>query len=122
MNQRISLPSGNWVELRDPAELRRGDKKRALRMVEISEDGALTLGTQIEMADGVLAVLIAAWSYALPLPVTAESLEMLPMDDGNFLEEHELVQAAHKMLFPGAPELTPEQLADPASPTEPSAE
>ncbi|MFJ5217167.1 hypothetical protein ACIP98_20895 [Streptomyces sp. NPDC088354] len=122
MNQRISLPSGAWVELRDPAELRRGDKKRALRMVEISEDGALTLGTQIEMADGVLAVLIAAWSYSLPLPVTAESLEMLPMEDGNALEEHELVKAAHKLLFPGAPEPTPEQLADPASPTEPSAE
>lgn len=121
MSERIALPSGAWVELRDPATLRRGDKKKALKMVPITEDVEMSLGMQIEMADGVLAVMITAWSYELPLPVTAASLELLPMDDGNALEELETIKAAHKLLFPEQPEKTPEQVADPASPTEPSA-
>ncbi|MFC8676672.1 hypothetical protein ACFUEN_28805 [Streptomyces griseorubiginosus] len=118
---RYGLPSGNWVELRDPAELRRGDKKRALKMVPISEDADLSLATQLEMSDGVIAVMISSWSYGLPLPATAESLGLLPMEDGNALEELEPIQAAHKLLFPEQPVATPAQAADPASPTEPSA-
>ncbi|WP_019059938.1 hypothetical protein [Streptomyces prunicolor] len=119
---RIALPSGEWVELRDPATLRRGDKKRALKMVPIGEDVDLSMATQVEMADGVLAVMITAWSYALPLPVTAESLELLSMEDGNFLEENETIKEAHKVLFPEQPARTEQQVADPLSPTEPSAE
>ncbi|MFE5140306.1 hypothetical protein ACFRDV_21960 [Streptomyces fagopyri] len=122
MPERLNLPSGAWVELRDPNELRRGDKKRALKMVPISEDLDLSLGTQADMADGVLAVMIAAWSYDLPLPVTPASLDHLPMEDGNALEELAPIKAAHKLLFPDAPAKTPEQVADPMSPTEPSAE
>ncbi|MEV5472737.1 hypothetical protein ACIRH0_04170 [Streptomyces sp. NPDC093675] len=119
--ERITLPSGAWVELRDPATLRRGDKKTALRMVPISEDAELTLATQLEMSDGVFAVMITGWSYDLPLPVTAASLELLPMEDGAALEEHPSIEAAHKLIFPEQAKKTPEQLADPASPTEPSA-
>jgi hypothetical protein len=28
--ERITLPSGNWIQLRDPQTLRRGDKKKAM--------------------------------------------------------------------------------------------
>lgn len=119
---RITLPSGAWVELRDPSTLRRGDKKRALHMVPFDEDGALSLGMQHEMADGVLAIMITAWSYELPLPPTAASLDLLPIGDGDELEQHDALVAAHKLLYPERVEKTPEAVADPASPTEPSAD
>ncbi|MEW2164426.1 hypothetical protein AB0912_15740 [Streptomyces sp. NPDC007084] len=122
MSERISLPSGAWVELRDPSELRRGDKKRALQMVPISEDMDLTLGTETEMTDGVLAVLITGWSFDLPLPVTAASLALLSLADGNALEGLDAVGEAKRLLFPQAPQKTEEQVKDPMSPTEPSAE
>lgn len=121
MSERFALPSGEWVELRDPETLLRGDKKKALKAVPISEDADLTLATQHEMADGVLAVMITAWSYDLPLPVTSASLELLPMADGTALEENETIKKAHRVLFPDQPTKTPEQVADPASPTGPSA-
>ncbi|MFJ8006069.1 hypothetical protein [Streptomyces fagopyri] len=122
MAERLTLPSGAWVELRDPSELRRGDKKRALRMVPLKGEAELTLGMPTEMADGVIAVMITAWSYMLPLPVTPESLDQLPMEDGNALEELEAIKAAHKLLFPDEPDKTPQQVENPMSPTEPSAE
>ncbi|MGW0795897.1 hypothetical protein [Streptomyces sp. NPDC002692] len=122
MPERINLPSGAWVELRDPRELRRGDKKRALKMVPISEEGDLTLGMPSDMADGVLAVMITAWSYDLPVPVTPASLDHLPMEDGNAIEELDAIKAAHKLLFPDPPAKTPQQVGDPMSPTAPSAE
>ncbi|MBY8341812.1 hypothetical protein JYK17_17420 [Streptomyces sp. KC 17012] len=118
---RHALPSGHWVELRDPATLRRGDKKRALRMVPIAEDIDLTLGTPVEMADGTISVMITAWSYEYPLPVTAATLDLLPLEDGNALEELPEIQEAHKLLHPDQPAATPEQVADETSPTEASA-
>jgi hypothetical protein len=121
MSERVSLPSGAWVELRDPATLRRGDKKRALKLVPIDEDVELSLGTALELSDGVLVVMITAWSYDLPLPVTLESLALLPMADGDALEELPLIREAHKLLYPEQAEKTAEQVTDPASPTEPSA-
>ncbi|MCX5285694.1 hypothetical protein [Streptomyces sp. NBC_00198] len=120
--ERVTLPSGAWVELRDPTTLRRGDKKRALKLVPVSEDEGLSLGMQHEMADGILAIMITGWSYELPLPPTAASLDLLPIEDGEALEQNTTLVAAHKLLYPERVEKTPEAVADPASPTEPSAE
>ncbi|MFJ6540493.1 hypothetical protein ACIQMP_07595 [Streptomyces sp. NPDC091385] len=121
MTNRIALPSGNWVELRDIASLRRGDKKKALKMVPLGEDMDLSMGTQMDMSDGVFAVMVTAWSFDLPVPVHPEALELLPLDDSTALEELPLIKEAHKLLFPQEPAKTADQVADPASPTEPSA-
>ncbi|MER8030743.1 hypothetical protein ABTZ78_17490 [Streptomyces bauhiniae] len=119
---RVALPSGQWVELRDPATLLRGDKKRALKMVAFDDEGAFTLGTQMDMSDGVIAIMVNAWSFNLPLPATAEVLDLLPIADGVALEELPAIVEAHKLLFPQEPEKTEVQVADPESPTVPSAD
>ncbi|MDT0435603.1 MULTISPECIES: hypothetical protein [Streptomyces] len=118
---RHALPSGNWVELRDPADLRRADKKRALKLVGLAEESELTLATEVEMADGVICMMIAAWSFELPMPATADSLGLLSLADSAAVEKLPEIKAAHKLIFPEQAEATPEQVADPESPTEPSA-
>ncbi|MFJ4787560.1 hypothetical protein [Streptomyces sp. NPDC088794] len=115
---RHALPSGNWVELRDPDTLRRGDKKKALGLVPIDEDIELTLATDMQMTDGMFVVMISSWSFEYP--VSLEAIGLLPLADGTVLEGLPEIQAAHKLLFPQQPEATPEQAADPTSPTEPS--
>lgn len=118
MSDRITLPSGAWVELRDPSTLLRGDKKKVMRGVE---DFDRELAVIYDLTDGLLQVLVTAWSYALPLPSESPaSLELLPLADDERLME--ITEAARNLLFPGKAEASPEQVADPASPTEPSGE
>lgn len=119
--ERIKLPSGAWVQLRDAKTLRRGDKKKALKMVPVDENASMSLAMPHEMADGVLAVLVIDWSYPLPLPSeSVESLDLLPIEDDEALKK--AVAAAQKLLFPEMPDATDaKQRQDPASPTEPSA-
>ncbi|MFB6955444.1 hypothetical protein ACFCYB_00050 [Streptomyces sp. NPDC056309] len=117
--ERITLPSGNWVQLRDAQTLRRGDKKKALKMVPIDESGTMTLATPKEMDDGLLAVLVIDWSYPFPIPAESPgSLEMIPWEDDDTLAEK--LEPIRNMLFPNKPD--PKDAADPASPTEPSAD
>ncbi|MEU6347235.1 hypothetical protein ABZ883_40585 [Streptomyces sp. NPDC046977] len=117
MSDRTALPSGAWIELRDPATLRRGDKKRIMKGVQSLD---AELGVVYDLSDGLLQVLTIAWSYDLPLPSESpESLDLLPIEDDQALLD--LLEPAQKLLFPQPPEATPAQRADPASPTEPSA-
>jgi hypothetical protein len=116
MSERITLPSGNWIQLRDYRELRRGDKKRALKAVEDPES---LLGSSYDVVDGLLAVLVESWSYPLPLPsVDPSVVEQLPYEDDNDIVE--AVGPAARALFSKKPAPTEEQVADAASPTEPS--
>jgi len=117
MSSRITMPSGNWIELRDPATLMRGDKKTIMKGVE---DLDKELGMVYDLTDGLLVVLVTAWGYDLPVPsVSRASLDLLPLEDDDALLK--AMEPAQKLLFPGTPEPTPEQAADPASPTAPSA-
>src|SRR5262249_31980216 len=68
--ERITLPSGAWIQLRDAKTLRRGDKKKA--MAAVTGDGERLMKMAYEMTDGLLAVLVIDWSYPYPLP--SESL------------------------------------------------
>lgn len=118
MSDRHPLPSGNWIELRDWRDLRRGDKKRAVSRVSDTERAA---AAGYEVADGLLIALVTSWSYELPLPSQApESLDLLPMeDDGPIME---LLQPAMRALFPAAANAADKaQVADESSPTGPSA-
>ncbi|MFI1535581.1 hypothetical protein [Streptomyces anandii] len=114
---RKMLPSGNWVELRDPTTLLRGDKKKVLQGMP-ETDSMMKIGFAI--VEGLLQILIVGWSYDLPLPSqTPESLDLIPMGDDEELTE--AVEDARKLLFPDKPEATEEQLQEPTSPTAPSA-
>jgi hypothetical protein len=116
--ERVTLPSGNWVQLRDPKTLRRGDKKRAMRGVA---DVDHVMAMAYDITDGLLEVLIIDWSYPLPKPSESpQSLELLPIEDDEALME--AIEPARRLIFPNKPDpADPEQRADPASPTEPSA-
>ena len=118
MSERHALPSGNWIEMRDWRELRRGDKKRAMSSIT---DVERVIAAGYEMTDGLLAILVTNWSYELPLPAqSAEALDLLPMEDDAALMQ--LVTPIITALFPKQPDGTdPQQVADPASPTAPSA-
>jgi len=114
--ERVPLPSGAWVQLRDPHTLRRGDKQRALRAVKDTEGG--DVGAALDLVNGLLSVLIIDWSYPFPVPAeTPASLDLIPLEDDDALSE--AVEPARALLFPGKPD--PKDAKDEASPTEPSA-
>jgi hypothetical protein len=110
---------GSWVELRDPADLRAGDKRAVLRMIQ---DGSGT-SQALDMVDGVMVIAVANWQLPepLPLPSTDPSvLDRLRIPDYDKLAD--LMGPATSALFPDTPAATPEQVADEMSPTEPSAD
>lgn len=114
--QRVSLPSGGWVHLRDPHTLRRGDKQRAMRSVKDTDAG--DLAQALDLVNGLLTVLIIDWSYPFPVPnESPASLDLVPLEDDEALSE--AVEEARALFFPSKPD--PKDAKDPASPTEPSA-
>jgi hypothetical protein len=113
--ERIPLPSGGWVQLRDSHTLRRGDKQKAMRAVR---DEGGDVSQALDLINGLLTVLIIDWSYQFPIPSeTPASLDLVPLEDDDALSE--AVEPARVLLFPGKPD--PKDAKDPASPTEPSA-
>jgi hypothetical protein len=115
--ERVKLPSGAWVQLRDPHTLRRGDKQRAMRAIRDTDTGDLSQA--LDLINGLLMVLVIDWSYPFPIPSeTLGSLDLLPLEDDDALSE--AVEPARLVLFPNKPD--PKDAKDPASPTEPSAD
>jgi hypothetical protein len=115
ITERIKLPSGAWIQIRDAHTLRRGDRQKVLRSVT-DTDNDMVAG--LDMINGLLRVLVIDWSYDLPLPgESPESLDLLPIEDDDALTE--AIEPIRKMLFPEKPD--PKDVKDPASPTAPSA-
>lgn len=108
---KISLPSGAWVVLRDPATLKVGDRKKIMTApdgVEGETAKAIALG------DAILAMLIEEWSLDLIIPrIRPASLDEMEIVDYDTLTEHS--REVQKHLFPHLAE-TPESQADPDSP------
>jgi hypothetical protein len=114
--ERIKLPSGAWIQLRDAHTLRRGDRQRVLRTVQNTDND---MGAGLDIINGLLRVLVIDWSYALPLPgESPDSLDLLPLEDDDAITE--AIEPIRKMLFPEKPDPV-KDAKDPASPTEPSA-
>ena len=119
MSDRQPLASpGSWVQIRDPQTLKSGDLRlvqRAMRQGGSSGDFALSV------VDALAVVAVEAWSLPLPLPSQdTKVLDMMEIPDYRKLDE--LLVPIQDALFPDPVEETPEQVADEASPTEPSAE
>lgn len=111
------LPSGNWVALRDAKQLTRGDKKQMVKQANV--EGLTAIDSGYVIYEALLAKLVTAWSYALPLPADdLNGLDALPIEDDTALSE--LVEPARELLFPGRPD--PSDHKDPTSPTEASGE
>lgn len=114
--QPLATP-GSWVQIRDPHTLKSGDKRKVLRAIrDTAEAGEAALS----MLDAIAMVAIEAWSVALPIPAQdVTALDLMEIADYDKLSN--LLGPTQEALFPDPVEETPEQAADEASPTEPSA-
>lgn len=112
------MPSGNWVTLRDPRELTRGDKKQLVR--QANREGLSAIDSGYEVYEQLMAKLVTGWSYPFPLPSEqTESLDAIPVEDDNAMSD--LIEPARQLLFPKT-EVTPDDHGDPASPSAPSSD
>ncbi len=106
---RIVLPGGQWADLVDIDEFTAGRRKALLKAVQTSEDA-------FDTNDSIVARLVTAWSFELPLPTPEDfsSLDELP-----FRAADELTKASIDIVKQLTPDFEPSP--DPASPTSPSA-
>jgi hypothetical protein len=67
---RIELPSGAWVEYRDALKVKDRFAVQEVAKVDIREEGNSTsfLAMQNDMRNALLARIITAWSYGVPIP------------------------------------------------------
>lgn len=110
-SNKITLPSGAWVVLRDPSTIRVGDRKRVMAAAD-KADGET--GKALAIGDAVIAMLIDEWSFDMIIPrIRVESLDEMSIPDYDALAEH--TREAQNYLFPQLTE-TPETAANPDSP------
>lgn len=110
------MPSGNWVQVIDAHTLTRRDKRDLIR--EVANGGHTNQVDQgLAIADQLHRRLITAWSYPHPLPSQDIGvLDLLPIEDDDALDN--LIAEANRLMFPRP--VTPDDHADPTSPTAPS--
>lgn len=119
---RIELPSGAWVELRDPEDLESRDLDEAMKDLSRPDpDKPFPFSTQLTYQ--IMLVMITDWNVpyladpqALPI-AKPEQLRRLKIADRRALEK--ALEPARALLFPKEPDNSDEQLADKASPTMP---
>lgn len=132
---RHDLPSGGWVELRDPNWLRARDRNALMRQIT-PEDGDNTprIEQGFRALNAIHALMITGWSLPYePEPVVAEDGTetprpwTLPKNDPAILDEllapdavklEELLEPARRVLMPSKP--SPDDVDDPASPSGPA--
>lgn len=105
---RQALPSGAWVEIRDPMEITHGQWTDTIK----------ALPDTATLDDLAMAVSIAAWSYDLPVPTaeSTESIRDIPQADASALGA--TLIPVLRMLHP---DFSASLASDPESPSEPSA-
>jgi hypothetical protein len=114
----LELPSGGWVVLRDPLELRGKDRREVQRAIM---DPDRKIASALDVTDGTICMLVESWSlpYApnAPLPrVDPRILGELTIADQMALEQ--AIDPALKVLFPR--EETIDDAGVPGSPTPPA--
>lgn len=96
----IALPSGHHVTLAAWGNLTRGDKRRVLELCPKRPDGETT---GFDLTTGLLTLLIAHWTFDLPLPsVAGDALDRLSWGDDGVLQQ--AIASAKAALFPAAAE------------------
>lgn len=127
------LPSGGWVELRDPNWLRARDRKALMRKI-IRDDEIPTVERGFAGLEQISVLMITGWSLPYePEPVVNDDgtetprAWVLPKTDPTILDEltaaddvalEELLEPARRVLMPQKP--SPDDVDDPASPSGPA--
>lgn len=110
---KIKLPSGATVDLKDPKGLRVKDRKKVMQIAESAEGGDVSRA--MALGDALIALMVDDWSLDLIIPsVKIDSLGELDVLDYDFLID--LTKDVQKALFPNLAE-TPETEADPKATT-----
>lgn len=120
---KIDLPSGGWVQLRDPEMLESGDLDDAMaKLPAPDKDKPFPFATALTYQ--VMLVMIEDWMVpylpdpaALPI-ARPEQLKRLRLTDRRVLET--ALEPGRALLFPKAPSDDDEQLEDAGSPTTPA--
>jgi hypothetical protein len=108
---KVTLPSGATVTLKDPTTIKYKDRKRVVRASE-SETGELSKA--LALGDALIAVMIEDWSFDLIIPsIKIESLDELTPGDYDALVK--ATQKASEYLFPAVQD-NDENKANPDSP------
>lgn len=96
MNKTITLPSGNTVELKDPATLLKKDRDKILEMAGEADNQTMQA---VAIQDGIIAVSVLNWSFDLiPPSIRIASLgELTPRD---FQALVNATATAQEFLFP----------------------
>lgn len=111
------MPSGHTVTIASPRILMRGQRHQLVAMARNADnirDGGFAT------TNALITWLVVGWSYPFPIPsADPASLDTIPLEDDDTLIEL-VVPPANALLFPKAP--SPDDHADPESPTAPSGE
>jgi hypothetical protein len=111
MAEKVTLPSGATVTLRDPQELRVKDRTK----IYSNANGQEGIMQALSLTDGLIASLIVEWSFDLiPPAIKIDSLGELTMADYDTLAEY--AGKAQDVIFPNLAK-TLENEADPKAPT-----
>lgn len=96
MNKTITLPSGNTVELKDPATLLKKDRDKVAELIGNADNDAMRA---IAAQDGLIAISVLNWSFDLiPPSIRIASLgELTPRDHAALVKATEIAQ---DYLFP----------------------
>jgi hypothetical protein len=115
---RVELKNDQWVELRDPKELKTKDIKRALGHIT---DANNEVNASFELAEALANILITSWSFERPLPSTGIfSAEDVIDDFGDYKTLTEALTPAISMITGVVSE--PGDAGDAESPSKPSNE
>lgn len=117
--RRLDLPSGGWVEFRDPGSIRAKHKRKVMRGIDNPERQA---AAALDLTEGIAAMFIERWEIpGLPnLP--------LPIDDLNMLGElsvkdyDAIIDAARPAIGLFFPVSTPDDAGEAGTPTLPASD
>jgi len=107
--ERLELPSGEWVALRDVASLKSRDRDN---VVSALSDTAKQGTAYVEISQAVIACMVSEWSFSWPVPALAPGmLGDLSIPDRESLEA--AVMPALEVLFPAGKKDDPRDESSP---------
>lgn len=104
---RVELENGAWAELKDPALITNGERKKA---VAAWASGGGSKMSDFDAFDELLTACIVEWSFPLPIPrADRSSLDEIPIADANAL--YDVMRPVVREVFPNfAPDPSPKVL------------
>jgi hypothetical protein len=116
---RLDLPSGGWVEFKDPHDVRAKEKRRVMRSLTDPERAAVFA---MDVTEGIAAMLIVRWEIpdCPNLPIPLDDLNMLDML--SIADYDAIIDATRPVIKLFFPDSTPDDAGKPGTPTLPASD